>query len=196
MDDLVASLRRIILSDEEASAEHHARMAWSEPEVLTLDPSMMVTADLENGEPENAEMPHPPEAAPPDHAEPEPPPVPEPAMIHVVAQPVREPVPLAIPVPASEPAAAPRAENAAPAPGLVTPQAAAAAASAVGSLLRTLGAHRQSLAVSRGGPTLEDIVRDELRPVLKAWLDEHLPGLVERLVRAEIERVVGQASDL
>jgi len=28
-----------------------------------------------------------------------------------------------------------------------------------------------------------------LRPMLKAWLDENLPGIVERLVRAEIERL-------
>lgn len=37
--------------------------------------------------------------------------------------------------------------------------------------------------------TLEDLVREMLRPMLKGWLDENLPSLVERLVRAEIERV-------
>ena len=37
--------------------------------------------------------------------------------------------------------------------------------------------------------TLEDLVKDMLRPLLKAWLDDNLPPLVERLVRAEIERV-------
>lgn len=37
--------------------------------------------------------------------------------------------------------------------------------------------------------TLEDIVQDMLRPMLKAWLDDNLPVVVERLVRAEIERV-------
>lgn len=37
--------------------------------------------------------------------------------------------------------------------------------------------------------TLEDLVRELLRPMLKSWLDDNLPGLVERLVRAEIERV-------
>jgi cell pole-organizing protein PopZ len=37
--------------------------------------------------------------------------------------------------------------------------------------------------------TLEDLVREMLRPMLKSWLDENLPRLVERLVRAEIERV-------
>ncbi|WP_322098862.1 PopZ family protein [Microvirga roseola] len=36
--------------------------------------------------------------------------------------------------------------------------------------------------------TLEDLMRDMLRPMLKEWLDENLPSIVERLVRAEIER--------
>jgi cell pole-organizing protein PopZ len=37
--------------------------------------------------------------------------------------------------------------------------------------------------------TVEDLMREMLRPMLKAWLDDNLPSLVERLVRAEIERV-------
>jgi cell pole-organizing protein PopZ len=37
--------------------------------------------------------------------------------------------------------------------------------------------------------TLDDLVREMLRPMLKTWLDDNLPGLVERMVRAEIERV-------
>jgi uncharacterized protein len=37
--------------------------------------------------------------------------------------------------------------------------------------------------------TLEDLTREMLRPMLKVWLDENLPTLVERLVRAEIGRV-------
>lgn len=37
--------------------------------------------------------------------------------------------------------------------------------------------------------TLEDLVREMMRPMLKTWLDDNLPRLVERLVRAEIERV-------
>ena len=37
--------------------------------------------------------------------------------------------------------------------------------------------------------TLEDLVKEMLRPMLKTWLDDNLPGLVERLVRAEIDRV-------
>jgi cell pole-organizing protein PopZ len=41
----------------------------------------------------------------------------------------------------------------------------------------------------QNGPTLEELVKQMLRPMLKAWLDDNLPQLVERLVRAEIERV-------
>jgi uncharacterized protein len=43
--------------------------------------------------------------------------------------------------------------------------------------------------LSQNARTLEDLVRDMLRPMLKSWLDDNLPGMVERMVRAEIERV-------
>jgi uncharacterized protein len=44
-------------------------------------------------------------------------------------------------------------------------------------------------ALPQNARSLEDLVREMLRPLLKAWLDENLPGMVERLVRSEIERV-------
>ncbi|SHL99695.1 PopZ family protein [Roseibium suaedae] len=37
--------------------------------------------------------------------------------------------------------------------------------------------------------TVEDLIKDMLRPMLKAWLDQNLPVLVEQLVQKEIERV-------
>ena len=46
-----------------------------------------------------------------------------------------------------------------------------------------------SVSPSGGGITLEQLVSDALKPMLKSWLDTHLPGMVEDLVRAEIERV-------
>ena len=39
------------------------------------------------------------------------------------------------------------------------------------------------------GRTLEDVVRELLRPMMKAWLDEYLPGIVEAQVAAEVERI-------
>ena len=56
---------------------------------------------------------------------------------------------------------------------------------AIDSAFNTL-AHTVLVQNSR---TLEDLVREMLRPLLKAWLDDNLPGLVERIVKAEIERV-------
>lgn len=43
--------------------------------------------------------------------------------------------------------------------------------------------------LTQNARTLEDLVREMLKPMLKIWLDDNLPPLVERLVRAEIERV-------
>jgi cell pole-organizing protein PopZ len=43
--------------------------------------------------------------------------------------------------------------------------------------------------LSNNARTLEDLVKEMLRPMLKSWLDDNLPGLVERIVKIEIERV-------
>lgn len=37
--------------------------------------------------------------------------------------------------------------------------------------------------------TLEDMMREMLRPMLRAWLDDNLPSMVERLVREQIELI-------
>jgi len=46
-----------------------------------------------------------------------------------------------------------------------------------------------SIAMQNSG-RIESLTRELLRPMLKTWLDDNLPGLAERLVRAEIQRVV------
>ena len=65
--------------------------------------------------------------------------------------------------------------------GLMSNATSAAVDSAFNALAQTVLVHNAR--------TLEDLVREMLRPMLKVWLDDNLPGLVERLVRAEIERV-------
>ena len=73
----------------------------------------------------------------------------------------------------------------APAPvldrGLVSSSTMAAVDSAFNSLANTV--------IGQNARTLEDLVKEMLRPMLKSWLDDNLPGLVDRIVRAEIERV-------
>ncbi|HYD32805.1 MAG TPA: DUF2497 domain-containing protein [Azospirillaceae bacterium] len=45
------------------------------------------------------------------------------------------------------------------------------------------------------GPTVEDVVKTLLRPLLREWLDDNLPLIVERLVKSEIEKLVRRARD-
>jgi cell pole-organizing protein PopZ len=55
--------------------------------------------------------------------------------------------------------------------------------------------HARGFSLGNVGMTLEDLIRDLLRPHLKDWLDRNLPGIVERMVRAEIERMVREAEE-
>ena len=143
MEDILASIRRILNDDEQPPAPApRPEPAKPADDVIPLETSMIV------------EAPTPPP----------PPPTPRPPI---------SPLPAAVP----------------PSPGLIAPETEAAVASTMGGLLRTLGEH---VPVHRGGPTIEDIVREEMRPMLKQWLDTHLQALVERQVRAEIERIVGR----
>jgi hypothetical protein len=64
---------------------------------------------------------------------------------------------------------------------LLSPRATAAVDLAFNTLAHTV--------LVQNSRTLEDLVREMLKPMLKAWLDDNLPNMVERLVRAEIERV-------
>ena len=43
--------------------------------------------------------------------------------------------------------------------------------------------------MSKNSRTIDELVQEMLRPMLKAWLDDNLPVIVERMVRQEIERV-------
>ena len=79
--------------------------------------------------------------------------------------------------PASEPPAMEMA--------LQSPMLSRTTVNAVESAFNTLA----NTVLSNNARTLEDLVKEMLRPMLKSWLDDNLPGLVERIVKAEIERV-------
>jgi cell pole-organizing protein PopZ len=142
MDDILASIRRILNEDEAPGGGQAGAAGQPAAEPLQLTEAMMVEPT--------------PVAAPP--------------------APPTEPAPAALPVAADS---------------LVAPAVVAATTAAVGQLLRAV-AQERGAPVHRGGPSIEDVVREELRPLLKEWLDQHLPPIVERLVRAEIERVVSR----
>ncbi len=83
--------------------------------------------------------------------------------------------------PVTAPGEATEAGLPAPDAPLISPRTTAAVDTAFSSLANTV--------LLQNPRTLEDLVREMLRPMLKSWLDANLPDMVERLVRAEIERV-------
>ena len=179
MEEILASIRRILDDDDVPATTPDGPSAVPvDDDTLLLDQSMMVSATGPSAPTAPGRVAVPPEAqAPeaqaPEHRTPEHP-APEPPAQALNAAHRTDPI-----------------EPPAPLPDLIAPEAAAAAASSVGTLVRTLAAGRATQ-IYGGGPTLEDMVRAELRPMLKQWLDEYLPPLVERLVRTEIERVVSR----
>ena len=60
-------------------------------------------------------------------------------------------------------------------------------------LTEKLNEDYSELPIGNGAVTLEGLTRELVRPMLKEWLDQHLPMTVERLVREEIERLVMQS---
>jgi cell pole-organizing protein PopZ len=180
MEDILASIRKILNEEEEAAQRPAPPLPSAAREPLELAPEPLELTE---------EMLVSPVIGPAPGPVPAPVPTPLPAAAAPAAPVAPSPTPVT-PVPAPAPAPAPGLSNAAE--GLVAPATAAAAAALIGQLARTVAAERTA-PVHRGGPSIEDVVREELRPLLKEWMDAHLPAMMERLVRAEIERVVSRS---
>ena len=56
--------------------------------------------------------------------------------------------------------------------------------------------NRRDIAIGDRDMTLEGLIREILRPLLREWLDENLPYLIERLVKKEIDHMVNRAERL
>lgn len=153
MDEILASIRRILAEDEHMTPPPRRTRA---AEVLDLTEALNDDGTVRHIAPVAVVTP-----------EPEPP-------ILSARHPPDERV---------EPAA-PRPDVADEEPRLVSDAASSAVAA---SFARLAGLPRGDALEVR----IDDTVREMLRPMLQAWLDENLPELVERLVKAEIARVVG-----
>ena len=93
-----------------------------------------------------------------------------------------------------EVAAAPEASADAPQIGLLSPEAAALTAGALASF-RSGDSISGAMDIGANGNTVEALVADLLKPMLKQWLDIHLPSMVENLVCEEIQRIQRQDKD-
>ena len=175
MEDILASIRRI-LSVEEQEAEA-ATEAAPEP--------------APEPEPEPAPEPEPePEAAPEPEPEIEPAPEPEP-----------EPAPTPEPAP-PPPMPAPMEDVLQLTPEMVTSNiisgpTISASTDVLAELARAI-LNRRDVAIDDAGQnmTLEGMVREMLKPLLREWLDRNLPYLIERLVKKEIDIMINRAEGL
>lgn len=75
---------------------------------------------------------------------------------------------------------------------LITPDARAAMRESLAALAMVAQPGAQPQIVRSGETSLEGLVREMLRPALAEWLDRNLPALVERMVSAEIAKIVGK----
>ena len=190
MEEILASIRRIISEDSEgapdgeAAADAPADAAEKTPadgdnvleltEMVGDDGEVVSLKDKAAAQAVSEEAPSEQNAAEPDVSE-------EEAETPAGAEPSEE---VAF---AADEEAQPAAED-----RLMSDDKASAAAAAMTTLLGAVGP--DTAAHKGGGLTVEAIARELMRPVLKQWLDENLPELVERIVRSEIERVVGRPS--
>jgi uncharacterized protein len=178
MEEILASIRAIIADDREATS---AKPAPAAPRpVAPTGPQIVYSNDS---------------------------PSPLRAVVEVSALPVLAEAPLHDPVEPTTPTvvwARPRVE-AVPAPApepepdfAPEPEPAATLADAIDASLlseeadRAVSASFEALSASvalQSAELVERLTREMLRPMIKTWLDEHLPSMVERLVRAEIQRV-------
>jgi len=75
---------------------------------------------------------------------------------------------------------------------IMTDNAADATLRGFSSLLGNMSVDRGKHA---GGITLEDIVRESMKPLLREWLDKNLPPMIEKLVKRELEKLANKAMD-
>ena len=165
MEEILASIRRII-SEDEAPAEAAAEPAVEavapapEPEPIYEEPQSFASE-----EDDVLELTDRVEALEESHGD-----------IDVYAR-TAEPEPRSAPVPRQPPAWSGQDDE---------PLVGAAAADSAASAFAALG---RTIAMPHDSRTLEDVVRELLRPLLKAWLDENLPHIVQARVDAEVERI-------
>ncbi len=197
MEEILASIRRIIADDD---SKPPARPAAPAPAPAAAAPKPAAPPPPRPVQP--PPKPVAPEPVQEAFAQVEPPPAPEPEpqdildLTEQMAETVVEPpsfqtidgqsdVVFADPQPEPPPRPVEPPRVFAPPPPMPEQLMSSSTTAAVDSAFNSL-AHTVLVQNAR---TLEDLVREMLRPMLKSWLDDNLPSMVERIVKAEIERV-------
>ena len=168
MEEILASIRRIISEDDAPQAAAAAPEPEAASEPVDVEPEVEPEEDV-------LELTQ-------DMAEPEP--VETVGDLDVYTPRAAEPAPSfeAEPEPAYEPEPTPYSPPPALEDSLVGAAAASAAASSFGQLTA-------AISMPRDGRTLEDVTRELLKPLLKQWLDDNLPRIVQAAVQEEVARI-------
>ena len=197
MEEILASIRRIISDDDkemEAAAQENEEVPEGKDELVEEETVAMARARARARARAGARAPAAEEVDDDDDDDildltdmeaPDPEPLFE-------EQAYKEPEPEPIAPPVSPSPAPPSAPTPAPA-NLVSPPQAGEASGSFERLTEKLNEDYSELPIGNGAVTLEGLTRELVRPMLKEWLDQHLPMTVERLVREEIERLVMQS---
>ncbi len=174
MEDILQSIKRIIEDDSTPDPKGEAGPAVTPASAPSADVLELTQVMKDDGS--IAALPPLPQAS----VKMPPPPDPEPEKAPVAAAPklARKPAPK--PIVMEE--------------GLVSDEAAQAAMAALKPIVE--GGNRDysiphiPSSALRNGNTVEDLVLEALKPMLKGWLDEHLPLIVQRIVEREVKRIV------
>lgn len=177
MEEILASIRQII-SDDPGTARKTTAAAADDGEILELTQMMNDDGTVT-----------PLAAAAPREAPAAAPKVRPPALADVPTRPTVEGAPSV-----GEAGTHKRMPATAEGRGMLSEVAAGDVAATLGGLADAVGGSRQ-VQIGGGGKTLETLVKELLRPMLKDWLNENLPPLVERLVEREIHRISGRDED-
>lgn len=198
MEEILASIRRII-ADEDTGASAASKLASvaaktqpsptvSEDELDKLfdtnDDDVLELADADKEPNDDMDLSF--EPVPAVKPQPAPPPV---APVAKAPPPAAPPVAVEAPVaevrPAPQPQPEPARVHVAQTETMTDPLLSQSTDSMVSAAFDNLAL----TILNKNARTVEDLIQDMLRPMLRSWLDQNLPSLVERLVRAEIERV-------
>ena len=192
MEEILASIRRIISDDneqdetnemqpavEEVVAEGESVQALEEPLPVEESPAPTPEVDDDDDDDDDEVL----DLTDMDAADP------EPLFEEQAYQAPVTPSPAPTPEPVQPPTPAPVEEK----ESLVSTPQAVETMDEFSRLGSKLYEDVQELPIGNGAVTLEGLVRELVRPMLKEWLDQHLPITVERLVREEIERLVMQS---
>lgn len=208
MEDILASIRRILSEEEEEAAAGQPAAAAPAPApapMAAAAPTSFAPPPMAEPEPEPAPMPE-PEMAPAMEPEPMPEMAADPFAqeMQPTYEPEPEPMPHhhAAPPPPRPHMPGPMADVLQLTPEMITTDIMSeptvrASTDVLAELARAI-LDRRDVSISRSSKdlTLEGMVREMLKPILREWLDRNLPYLIERLVKKEIDTMVNRAERL